>query len=271
MHYCLLSDTELKQKGRGSFCFQTDQNAGLSIVKWYDNKPVHLVSTYIGVQADETVKRFDRKRKMHVQVECPNVVKRYNKSMRGIDLADMLIALYRMRIKTKRWYLSLIFHSVDIAKVNAWLLYGRYANQLKIPKAKRLSLLGFISEISQSLIKAEKASPAPRFAGRPPKRSMICEEETRAKRGCVPKVALLDIDSRFDQYGHWPEHKEKKNMCRHCRKGYSREDSNCINKGEVKYNSRFFLEVKFNGMEISASVRASMKDHSYKVCLIVDW
>eukprot|EP00794_Sanderia_malayensis_P002775 gene2775-3211_t len=48
----LLSDTELKQKGRGSFCFQTDQNTGLSIVKWYDNKPVHLVSTYIGVQAD---------------------------------------------------------------------------------------------------------------------------------------------------------------------------------------------------------------------------
>eukprot|EP00795_Rhopilema_esculentum_P007115 gene7117-12768_t len=96
----LLSNTELKQKGRGSFCFQTDQNTGLSIVKWYDNKPVHLVSTYIGVQADGT---------------------------------------------------------------------------------------------------AEKASPAPRSAGRPPKRSMIFEEETTPKRGRVPKVALPDIDSRFDQ------------------------------------------------------------------------
>eukprot|EP00794_Sanderia_malayensis_P008587 gene8587-9505_t len=148
----LLSDTELKQKGRGSFCFQTDQNTGLSIVKWYDNKPVHLVSTYIGVQADGTVKR--------------------------------------------------------------------YANQLKIPKAKQLSLLGFISEISQSLIKAEKASPAPRSAERPSKRSMKCEEETTPKRGRVPKVALPDIDSRFDQYAHWPEHKEKKNMCRHCKKEY---------------------------------------------------
>eukprot|EP00794_Sanderia_malayensis_P019356 gene19356-21276_t len=128
----LLSDTELKQKGRGSFCFQTDQNTGLSIVKWYANKPVHLVSTYIGVQADGTVK----------------------------------------------------------------------------------------SEISQSLIKAEKASPAPRSAERPSKRRMKCEEETTPKRGRVPKVALPDIDSRFDQYAHWPEHKEKKNMCRHCKKEY---------------------------------------------------
>ena len=169
-----------------------------------------------------TVKRFDHKRKMHVQVECPNVVKRYNKSMGGVDLADMLIALYRTRIKTKRWYLSLIFHAVDIAKVNAWLLYCRYANQLKISKAKQLPLLGFISEISQSLIKAEKASPAPRSAGRPPKRSMIFEEETTPKRGRVPKVALPDIDSRFYQYAHWPEHREKKNKCRHCKKGYSR-------------------------------------------------
>eukprot|EP00794_Sanderia_malayensis_P002774 gene2774-3210_t len=146
---------------------------------------------------------------MHVQVECPNVIKRYNKSMGGVDLADMLIALYRTRMKTKRWS-SLIFHSVDIA--NAWLLYCRYANQLKIPKAKQLSLLGFISEISQSLIKAEKASPAPRSAERPSKRSMICEEETTPKRGHVPKVALPDIDSRFDHYVHWPEHKEKKHV-----------------------------------------------------------
>eukprot|EP00794_Sanderia_malayensis_P001008 gene1008-329_t len=98
-----------------------------------------------------------------------------------------------------------------------------YANQLKIPKAKKWSMLGFISEISQSLIKAEKASSAPGSAGRPPKRSMICEEEATPKRSRVPKVALPHIDSRFDQYAHWPEHKEKKNMCRHCKKGYRRE------------------------------------------------
>eukprot|EP00794_Sanderia_malayensis_P001358 gene1358-1499_t len=129
----LLSDTELKQKGRGSFCFQTDQNTGLSIVKWYANKPVHLVSTYIGVQADGTVKRLIIKEKCmskwNVLMSSRDTISQWE-ALCLLGLADMLIALYRTRIKTKRWYLSLIFQAVDIA--NAWLLYRRYANQLKI-------------------------------------------------------------------------------------------------------------------------------------------
>ena len=48
------------------------------------------------------------------------------------------------------------------------------------------------------------------------------------------------------------------------------EDQNSIQKGEFKYNSNFVLEVKINGFEISATVRASMKDKSYKVGLSVD-
>ena len=52
--------------------------------------------------------------------------------MGGVDLVDMLVALYRAEIMTKRWYLILIFHAIDIAKVNAWLMYRRYCNHLGI-------------------------------------------------------------------------------------------------------------------------------------------
>ena len=51
---------------------------------------------------------------------------------------------------------------------------------------------------------------------------------------------------------------------------FFKEDSNAVNKGEVTFNSGFVLKVVLNEMEISASVRASMKDRSYKGCLIVD-
>ena len=43
---------------------------------------------------------------------------------------------------------------------------------------------------------------------------------------------------------------------------FFREDSNCITKGELKFNSGFVLDVKLKGFEVFAIVRASMKDRS---------
>ena len=41
------------------------------------------------------------------------------KPMGGVDLADILLTLYRADIITrKRWYLKLIFHPIDKGKVN---------------------------------------------------------------------------------------------------------------------------------------------------------
>ena len=51
---------------------------------------------------------------------------------------------------------------------------------------------------------------------------------------------------------------------------FFREDSNCITKGELKFNSGFVLDVKLKGFEVFAIVRASMKDRSYKVGLNID-
>jgi hypothetical protein len=40
--------------------------------------------------------------------------------MGGIDLMDMLVELYRIDLKAKRYYLRIIFHLIDIAVVNSW-------------------------------------------------------------------------------------------------------------------------------------------------------
>ena len=75
------------------------------------------------------------------------------KSMGWVFLADMLIALYRTTIKSKRWCLKVLFHCVDIAKVNAWLLYTRHCDQQKVPKKMQMPLLKFTSSITLALIK----------------------------------------------------------------------------------------------------------------------
>ena len=106
-----------------------------------------------------------------------------------------------------------MFHAVDIAKVNAWLLYRRHCSQLKIAAKSQMSLLTFISKISDASIKASKPSLARESAGRPPKYRCDEREDVTPKRGRAPKTVIPDADSRYDELCHWPEYQEKKNKC----------------------------------------------------------
>ncbi|RXM98290.1 hypothetical protein EOD39_13311 [Acipenser ruthenus] len=49
----------------------------------------------------------------------------YDKSMGGTDLMDSLIALYHTKIRSKKWYLRIFFHFMDMLCVNSQLLYRR--------------------------------------------------------------------------------------------------------------------------------------------------
>ena len=118
--------------------------------------------------------------------------------MGGMDLADMLIALYRSPMKTQRWYLIVLIHCVDICKVNSWLLYRRYANQLSIPKRNQVALLKFSTKIADGLLFESK--PVDRPAGRPPKRKSLEDvTEEKGRRVLTPTPSNC---SRTDETGH---------------------------------------------------------------------
>ena len=101
-HFPLTAARELKQQGRGNVDYCTDQNSGFHFVKWYDNKSVLIGSYYAGVEASTTVERFDVMDKKKAKVSCLEMIKEYNKSIGGIDLADMLISLYRTKINVRK-------------------------------------------------------------------------------------------------------------------------------------------------------------------------
>ena len=75
-----------------------------------------------------------------------------------MDLADMLLGLYRITVKTQCWNIKLLRHFIDIAKVNDWIIYRCYYAQKSLPPKDMLSLLNFSTEISDSLIHAKKLS-----------------------------------------------------------------------------------------------------------------
>ena len=117
----------------------------------YDNKCVQICSRNCDPESVENVKRWDRKSKKYNEIRCPTVIKDYNRSMGSFDLSDMLMSLYRTNFKTKQCYLKVLFHCVDICKVNAWLLYRRHSDQIRISAKQQLSLLRFTSIIASSL------------------------------------------------------------------------------------------------------------------------
>ena len=205
------NNKSLQKSGRGSMDYRTDNNSGIVIVKWIDNSVVQLISNFVGIEPMSEITRWCKTEKARKEIPCPQIVKQYNKSMGGVDLADMLIALYRIPCKTKRWYQKIFWHLIDIAKVNAWILYRRHANQRQVPSKDQKSLLVFSSKIADALIHANKVVQ-PNCRGRPSKRKSV----DPIPRGKKPIVALPIHDIRYDQIGHWPTPVTKKNRCRNC-------------------------------------------------------
>lgn len=216
----LKSDNELKREGRGSYDFVTEENRNIIITKWFDNKAVHIASTYIGTTPVESVKRWSLSEKKYIEIQRPALVKEYNLYMGGVDLNDMLVSLYRIKIGVKRYYLRILYHLIDICIVNAWLLYRRHCAQKNIKFKK---LLVFRSEIAHALIQQKLALPRKR-AGRPSLKDSPCSSTRSTPEPPTKRMVVFNPidDIRFDGLQHWPIHIEPKKRCRNCKKAYSR-------------------------------------------------
>ena len=117
---CAMKDEKtLKSEGRGSSDFRVEDFTNCVAVRWYDNRVVNLLSSYVGMEPVTVAKRWDRKKKVHVEVPMPAIVHVYNKFMGGIDFLDMMTSMYKYNLKSRRWYLYVFWHTVTIALVNA--------------------------------------------------------------------------------------------------------------------------------------------------------
>lgn len=208
----LMPDIDLKKNGRGSYDYSTESNNNITVTKWYDNKIVHVASSYKSTEPVELVKRWSTSHKQYIDVTRPAVVKEYNLNMGGVDLNDMLVSLYRIKLGVKRYYLRIVYHFIDICIVNAWLLYRRHCTEHKII-FKRLVV--FRSEIAHALI--NKNSSFSKKRGRPMQETSTPEPPSKRR------VTFNPIDDiRYDNVDHWPTHLDTKNRCRNCIKAYSR-------------------------------------------------
>ncbi|XP_003381891.1 conserved hypothetical protein [Trichinella spiralis] len=72
-------------------------------------------------------------------------------NMGGIDLNNMLAALYRIEHKSQKWNRRIFFWIISTAMTNAWQLYKRDRKEMPGTCTGTLDLLSFTCQVSQSL------------------------------------------------------------------------------------------------------------------------
>ena len=89
----LKTDKEMKKKGRGSHDEVRSRDGKVVLVKWFDNRSVVLASNFVGVGDEDEVERWEQKEGRFLKIKRPEVVKKYNQAMGGVDKLDQLISL----------------------------------------------------------------------------------------------------------------------------------------------------------------------------------
>ena len=184
-------------------------------MRWLDNGLVQLISTFIGPELGVPVKRWNGKEKKMIEVQCPAIINQYNKHMGGVDLCDMLMSLYRIKLGTKKWYMHLVYYCIGLSIVKDWLLYKRHAFQNQDKKIDIMSLLDFHSRIALSLLQENKVAAK---RGRP----RSDNTPTVQKKSKSNLIFLPPNEIRYDNVCNLPEITDAQHRCRYCPKGYTR-------------------------------------------------
>lgn len=214
----------------------------VSSLMWVDNKCVRLMSTYAGTNPISSVPRYRRASKESEMIPCPNVVLQYNRHMGGVDLMDSLLGRYKIKMRSRKWYLRIFYHLVDLSVINAWLLYLRVMKEKGDDgKTTKLKLAEFRLELGETMCRMGKYEKTKR--GRP---SLTPSPVGPVKKKKSLAVSAVPQDVRYDQLSHWIVHTDRscKQRCKMTGwKGFSVFECNkckvalCVN----KKNNCFYL------------------------------
>ena len=194
---------EMKSRGNSIEMTTTVEDVEVSCVAWLDNKQVMLMSSFAGRIPLSDISRYDRKMKQTTQISCPNVVKIYNQHMGGVDLLDSHMGRHRNKMRSKKWYMRIFYHMMDVTIINAWLLFKAVHN-----KEEHMRLADFRALVAEALCKADQLVTPKR--GRPS--DQVEKQLSKKRRG--PSVSVPVSDVRNDRLDHWPEWRDSRQRCR---------------------------------------------------------
>ncbi|XP_007562569.1 piggyBac transposable element-derived protein 3-like [Poecilia formosa] len=212
----LPSDKIMKQQGRGTSASVVRGDGKLNVVKWFDNKPVLMLSAVHAKEPEDTCQRWSKKDKCYLTIRRPNIVQEYNAKMGGVDLSDRMMSYYRMSVRTKKWTIRMLMHFMDLALANSWLLYRRDHQEHGTPRKAILMFLAFRMDVAQVFLNKCDVTHAE-------EESACCPQP--GQRALVTPIP--HISARTTSAAHLPEVADLKNPMR-CRQ------QGCAGKSRVR-------------------------------------
>ncbi|XP_050503041.1 piggyBac transposable element-derived protein 1-like [Diabrotica virgifera virgifera] len=207
-------DTDIAKEKRGYSIEYVGCSQGVDIttVLWNDNKPVRLMSSYVGIEpfartnpniSQAKAPRYVRKEKTFVEVDVPQIIKEYNRRMGGVDSMDSIMGRYHIRAKTRDAMTRLFYHLVDMAATNAYFLYRRIqaersndSSDIDIGEEKLMDLPDFRDEIAAGLCACQDK----RTVGRP---SLVTNASQPSTSQIGRRAQHPVQDVRYDKIDHF--------------------------------------------------------------------
>lgn len=122
----------------------------ISFIRWSDKgkKPVAVLSSMHKASAVSSVRRTNKEGKKE-EVPCPLAIADYNKYMGGVDKIDQMLETYSIVRKSRRWWVKIFFHFMDLAICNSYIIYKTCSTQ---NRKKPVSHLTYRSILVNELI-----------------------------------------------------------------------------------------------------------------------
>ncbi|XP_030747084.1 piggyBac transposable element-derived protein 2-like [Sitophilus oryzae] len=187
----LLKDKKIMQKSkRGHYDFCTNDDKNILLIRWKDNQVVTLATNFDSAR-ETTCTRWNKTKKAKESIVQPQAISSYNKSMGGVDLMDQMVAVYRTRMRQRKWWWPIFSYFLDVTVVNSWILMKKI-----FPNNEHsVNLLNFRRYLANCFLQNY---------GKP------------SSRGKIAPTPLEDV--RYDGKDHWPEYCVTDRRCRVCGK-----------------------------------------------------
>ena len=142
----------LKKLKRGDY--HTASGEEITISVWKDTKEVSFISNVHSSRGQDTVSRKKKDGSVS-KIPAPPVVKDYNANMGAIDKNDQLKKSYAIDRKSKRWWIRIFLHLLDICRVNSFIMYQlSYVKWNSGPMEDEVAPILNQKEFSSSLVKS---------------------------------------------------------------------------------------------------------------------